>query len=370
MPPIGLVDIREQHAEVRDAFFAKLNELFDAGAFVLGRYVEEFEAAFSGAIGVGHAVGVNSGTDALLIALDIVRLRHGPGEVITTPFTFFATVESILQAGHRVRFADIEEESFNLSPPAVQAAAGPETVAVMPVHLFGRCADMDALRVGDVPLIEDAAQAMGATYKARPAGALGMAAGFSFYPTKNLGGAGDAGALTTDDDEVAALARSLRAHGEARGDGGRTYHYERLGRNSRLDGIQAALLTVKLERWAAWQEQRDKNALFYDEALAGIDGLRTPPRTEHGRHVYHQYAIRSDRRDGLRAHLAGEEILTNVFYPQPLHTQPALRELGLEEGQFPEAERATREVLSLPVHAHLAQSDLERVVAAIRAFHR
>ena len=371
MKPISLVDIREQNAEVRDEIDAALRQIFDEGAFVLGKHVGEFECDFAGALGVPFVVGVNSGTDALLLALDVVRLRRGPGEVITTPFTFFATVEAILQAGHRVRFADIEAATFNLDPAATQAAAGSETVAVMPVHLYGQCADVDALRCGDAALIEDAAQAVGATYKGQPAGGLGDAAGFSFYVTKNLGAAGDAGAVTTRDEEFATLVRSLRAHGEVHreGAGGRTYHYERLGRNSRLDGIQAVVLRVKLGRLAAWQERREANAAFYDETLAGIDGVVPPPCSGHGRHVYHQYAVRAQRRDELRAHLAERGIATNVFYPQPLHLQPALADLGLREGQFPEAERAGRQVLSLPVHAHVGDGDRERVVEEIRTFY-
>jgi dTDP-4-amino-4,6-dideoxygalactose transaminase len=366
---IGLVDLTAQHAELSAELDAALRAVFDSNGFVLGETVGRFERAFAGALGVSHAVGVNSGTDALVLALDVVRLRRGVGEVVTTPFTFFATAEAVLQAGHTLRFADIEPDHFNLDPQAVEAAVGPATVAVMPVHLFGQCADVDALKPGDVALVEDAAQAVGATYKGRPAGGLGDIAGFSFYVTKNLGAAGDAGAATTNDEEIADLLRSLRAHGEVRGDGGRTYHYERLGRNSRLDGLQAAVLTVKLARLDAWQRRREAHAARYDEGLLGLDGVTVPPRTGHGRHVYHQYVIRADRRDALRAHLAEVGIGTNVFYPQALHVQPALASLGFSKGQFPEAERACLEVLALPVHAHLEPEDVERVVTEIRAFH-
>jgi len=288
--------------------------------------------------------------------------------VITTPFTFFATAEAVVQAGHTLRFADIEPDSFNLDPDAVHAAAGPETAAVLPVHLFGQCADIDRLRLDGSFLIEDAAQAVGATYRGRPAGGLGDAAGFSFYVTKNLGAAGDAGAVTTNDPRWAELATSLRAHGEVRGEGGRTYHYERIGRNSRLDALQAAVLLVKLERLETWQRRREANAALYDQGLADLDGVTPPPRTGFGRHVFHQYVIRARRRNALRERLAEAGIGTKVFYPQPLHTQPALARMGFRVGQFPVAEEACREVLALPVHAHLEEADLERVVTEIRAF--
>jgi dTDP-4-amino-4,6-dideoxygalactose transaminase len=228
---------------------------------------------------------------------------------------------------------------------------------------------MDELRLQDVALVEDAAQAIGATYRGRAAGTLGDLAGFSFYVTKNLGAVGDAGAVTTGDTLAAALVRSLRAHGEVRSEGSRTYHYERVGRNSRLDAIQAAVLRVKLGRLDAWQARREEHAAFYDEAFRGVDGVVPPPRPPEGRHVYHQYVVRCARRDDLKAHLAREGIQTNVFYPQPLHLQPALRDLGFRAGQFPEAEAAAAEVLAIPVHAHLAVADRERVVSAVRSFY-
>jgi len=366
---IGLVDLGAQHGEIRAELDAAVREVFDTGAFVGGPQLAGFESEFAEALGVPHAVGCNSGTDALVLALDIVRLRRGAGEVVTTPFTFFATAEAVLQAGHTLRFADIEADTFNLDPDASKALAGPRTVAVMPVHLYGQCADVDRFAGPDWSLVEDAAQAVGATYKGRPAGGLGESAGFSFYVTKNLGAAGDAGAVTTTDEEVATLVRSMRAHGEVKTEGGRTYHYERVGRNSRLDGIQAAVLRVKLRRLAAWQERREANAAFYDEALRDVDGVRTPPRTGHGKHVYHQYVIRADRRDGLAGHLADRAIESRVFYPQPLHVQPALADLGMREGSLPVAEQAAREVLALPVHAHLTAADRERVTTEVRAFY-
>ncbi len=369
MNPVQLVDLKAQHSEIRREIDAAIREVFDSGAFVLGPHVERFEKDLAAATGAKHAIGVNSGTDALLIALEVVRHRAGAGEVVTSPFTFFATAEAVLLAGHELRFADIDPESFNLSPAATRAAAGRRTVAVMPVHLYGRCADVDALRLPGAALVEDAAQAIGATYRGRQAGTLGDLAGFSFYVTKNLGAVGDAGAVTTGDADAAALVRSLRAHGEVRSEGSRTYHYERIGRNSRLDAIQAAVLRVKLGRLDAWQARRAEHAAFYDEAFAGIDGVVPPSPPPDGRHAYHQYVIRCARREDLKAHLAREGIQTNVFYPQPLHLQPALGAFGFREGQFPEAEKASAEVLALPVHAHLSAGDRERVATAVRSFY-
>jgi len=367
--PVRLVDLKSQHAEIRAELDAALRHVLDTGAFILGPEAAAFEAEFAHHLGVPHAVGVNSGTDAILLVLDALKEQGRRGEVVTTPFTFFATAEAVLQAGFEVRFADIEADSFNLDPAAVAAAVGPKTAALLPVHLFGRCADVDALAGRDLPVIEDAAQAVGASYKGRPAGGLGLAGCFSFYVTKNLGAAGDAGAVTTGDAGIAALVRSLRAHGEVHRESDRTYHYERVGRNSRLDGFQAAVLRVKLKRLAAWEEARQQNARFYDEALAGIDGLLPPAPSTQGKHVYHQYVVRASRRDALKEHLAARSIETRVFYPMPLHLMPALRSLGLKAGTFPVAERACAEVLALPVHTHLGDAGRERVVAAIRAFY-
>jgi len=366
---IRLVDIHAQNAEIRAELDDALREVVDFGAFVLGPMAASFEEEFGTYLDVAHVVACNSGTDALLLAGDIVRETGGPGEIITSPFTFFATAEAILQSGHEVVFADIDPNSFNLDPDAVGAALGPKTVAVMPVHLYGRCADVGTIMAAapETVVIEDAAQAVGATGPDGAAGSLGHMAGFSFYPTKNLGAMGDAGALTTDDDAMAALARSLRAHGEQKSEGARTYHYERLGRNSRMDGFQGAVLRVKLRKLPAWHDRRISNARFYDDALGGLDGVTTPDPGE-GRHVYHQYAIRAQRRDELAAHLAENGVETRIFYPEPLHLAPALAELGCKQRQFPEAERAAREVLSLPVHPHLEPGDREKVVEEIRAF--
>ena len=367
--PIRLVDLQAQHAEIRDELDARVKEVFDSGAFILGPQAAAFEQEFAGYLGVGHVACVNSGTDALILALDAVRLRHGPGEVITTPFTFFATAEAILQSGHGLVFADIEPDSFNLDPEAAAAAVTSETVAMLPVHLYGACADVDALARDEIAIVEDAAQAVGATYKGKAAGGLGMAGCFSFYVTKNLGAAGDAGCITTNDADVDEMVRSLRAHGEVRIDQGRSYHYLRIGRNSRMDGFQAGVLRIKLGKLEEWQAKREANAAAYNERLQGIDGLVPPPPAKFGRHVYHQYVVRAQRREELIGALGDEGIETRTFYPQPLHVQPALEGLGFQRGQFPVAEKACEEVMSLPCHAHLGEGDLDRVVNAIRRFY-
>ena len=368
---IRLVDIHAQHAEIRSELEAALHAVVDSGAFVLGPEAAAFESEFAAHLGVPHAVACNSGTDALVLAGDIVRERCGCGEVVTTPFTFFATAEAMVQAGHKVVFADIEAHSFNLDPDAVAAAVTGDTVAVVPVHLYGQCADIDAVRKAapGKMIVEDAAQAIGASLRGQPAGGLGDMAGFSFYPTKNLGALGDAGAFTSTDPELAALARSLRAHGEQKSEGARTYHYERMGRNSRMAGFQAATLRIKLRKLNEWDERRFANARYYDEALADVEGIVAPPHAVEGRHVYHQYAVRAQRRDDLVQHLADAGIESRVFYPEALHLTPALAELGCREGQFPVAEQACREVMSLPVQPHLPQGACERVVEAVRSFY-
>lgn len=366
---IRLVDIGAQNTEVREEVDAALAQVLDRGAFVLGPFAEKFEQEFSAHIGVAHTVACNSGTDALLIAGDIVREERGAGEVITSPFTFFATVESMLQSQHEVVFADIDADSFNLDPAAVSAVVTDRTVAVMPVHLYGQCASIAALRAvaPNAMIIEDAAQAVGAACDEGPAGSLGDLAGFSFYPTKNLGAMGDAGALTTTNERYATLARSIRAHGEQKTEGARSYHYERMGRNSRMDGFQSVVLSVKLKRLPAWDARRRENAAYYDNGLADVAAVTVPASA--GTHVYHQYAIRADRRDELSAYLQKHGVETRVFYPEPLHLAPALASMGCRDGQFPVAEQAAREVLSLPVHPQLADGQRERVVEKIRDFY-
>ena len=367
---VPLIDLQAQTAEIRPRLDEAVRRVFDNCSFVLGPEVQKFESAMASLSGTKHAVGVNSGTDALLLALETVRDDRGPGKVVTSPFSFFATVEAIVLAGLTPVFADIEAASFNLDPQAALDAVDGATVALLPVHLFGACADIDRLKEPGIDVIEDAAQAIGATYKERPAGSLGRAGCFSFYVTKNLGAAGDAGAVTTSDDAFERSVRQRRAHSEMRVAGDdRTYHHVGIGRNSRLDALQAAVLRAKLDSFADWQARRERNAAYYGEALHDLDAVQTPAPSAFGRHAYHQYVIRAQRRDELTDHLTQAGVGTRIFYPIPLHLQPAMADMGLREGAFPVAEQAAHEVISIPVHPQLSDEQREYVVATIRAFY-
>jgi dTDP-4-amino-4,6-dideoxygalactose transaminase len=332
----------------------------------MGPALGAFERALAKRLGVRHAIGVSSGTDALLVAL--MALGVGPGdEVVTSPFSFFASAGVVARLGARPVFVDVDPETFCLDPARLDAAITPRTKAVEPVHLYGQCADMSEImeiaRERGVAVIEDACQAIGATYDGRPAGSLAAVAALSFYPTKNLGAAGDAGAVTTDDDALAELVRTLRIHG-----GLATYHHERVGGNFRMDAVQAAVLSVKLPRLDGWNARRRAIAARYAALLAGAarQGRVVLPVEARGReHVWHQYVVRVPDRDGVRRRLAERGIATSVFYPVPLHLQECFAALGGREGDFPQAERAAREVLALPMFAELRDDEVERVAAAL-----
>ena len=374
--PIPTLDLSRQYATVGDQIARAVAEVCSAGRFILGREVTEFETAVSRSTGASEAVGCASGTDALWLALAALRIGEGAA-VVTTPFSFFATVSSILRAGARPVLADIDPVSFNLSPDATDEAvrANPDARAIMPVHLYGQCADWDALAPvaarHDLRLIEDAAQAFGASWHGVQAGALGDAAAFSFYPTKNLSAWGDAGLTTFRDAATGELARALRAHGMRR-----RYYHDEVGWNSRLDTVQAAVLLVKMQYIAQWNDDRRRvveryTALFANTSLTGPvadGGIVLPTADPRGVHVWHQYVIRTPRRDDLRAHLTAHGIGSEVYYPVPLHMQDALRDLGYREGQFPESEKAAREVLALPIYPELREDEQVRVVETINAF--
>lgn len=365
MPDIPLSDLARQAAALAPELTAAAARVLASGAYVLGPEVDAFEAEMARCVGTASAVAVASGTDALLLALRAAGV--GPGdEVLTSPFTFFATVSAILGAGAVPVFADIDPATFALDPAAAGAAlaAHPGVRAIVPVHLYGRPAPVDALAALGVPLVEDAAQALGASSGGRAAGALGLAGCFSFFPTKNLGGFGDGGMVTTDDLDLADRVRLLRAHGARP-----RYTHQVVGTNSRLDALQAALLRVKLPHLDGWLAARAAHAVAYTRELAGLDGLVLPGEPPSGRHAWHQYTVRvrGGRRDGLRAQLASEGVQTGVYYPAPAHLQPALRDLGHGPGDFPEAERASAEVLSLPLFPELRDDERERVVTAVRA---
>ena len=364
--PIPLLDLTRYDPSLKEEIARSVATIFETGRFVMGATVEHFESALAEAIGVPHAVGVSSGTDALLVALMALDVQPGD-EVITTPFTFFASAGVVARLNARPVFVDIEPKTFNMDPDKLERAITPRTRVIQPVDLYGQTADMDPIRsVAErrgIPILEDACQAIGADYRGRPAGTLGTLAAFSFYPTKNLGAAGDAGAVTTADPALAEKLRVLRIHG-----GNRQYHHEIVGGNFRIDALQAAVLHAKLPRLAGWNERRRQVARRYDELLgeAGRADRVVPPVEAPGRrHVYHQYVVRVPDRDGVRARLSEEGIASSVFYPVPMHLQECFRDLGLTEGDFPESEKAAREVLALPVFPELRDDEVERVAAAL-----
>jgi dTDP-4-amino-4,6-dideoxygalactose transaminase len=369
---VPLLNLRAQHDEIRAEIREAVERVIDSQQFILGPEVGQFERCLAEYCGVEHAIGCASGSDAVLLALKAARI--GPGdEVITTPYTFFATAGAIIHAGARPVFADIEPVSFNLDPARFEEAAKqhPKARAVIPVHLFGACAQMDAIgevaRGRQMVIIEDAAQAIGAEHNGTRAGALSMIACFSFFPTKNLGAFGDGGALTTRDAELAARLRVLRAHGSRE-----RYCYEAVGYNSRLDALQAAVLSVKLRYLDAWTAARQRNADLYRQRLAGAGFPITLPSTQpwQSRHVYHHFNIRAARRDALREFLIAEGIGAEIYYPKPLHLQECFGGLGYRAGDFPEAERLASEALALPVHSELREGDIDAVAEAIQRFYR
>ncbi len=362
---VPIVDLKAEHAQLQEEIDAALARVVHNTAFILGAEVAAFEDAFAAYCGARHAVGVASGTAALFLAL--AALDIGPGdEVITTPFTFFATASTVAHRGARPVFVDIDPRTLNLDPNRVEDAITPRTRAIIAVHLFGHPADMDPLR--DIArrhglwLIEDAAQAHGATYRGRRTGTLGDVACFSFYPAKNLGAYGDAGGIVTNDDDLAQRLRRLRNHGQE----GR-YHHVELGYAERMDGFQGAVLRVKLPHLDAWNEKRRELAYRYNALLQEVD-LRTPYESPDVQHVYHCYTVRTPRRDELAQVLQQRGIASAVHYPTPLHLQPAFAYLGLGIGDFPHAEQAAREVLSLPIFPQMTEKQQEQVVDAIYAW--
>ncbi len=368
---VPLLDLRAQHATIRDAVLERVLAVVEGQQFILGRPVEDLEARIAALSRTTHAVGLASGTDALLLALKALDVRPGD-EVITSPFTFFASAGAIHNAGARPVFADVDPATYNINPEAVAAAITPRTRAIVPVHLFGQMAALERLlplaeRHG-LTIVEDAAQAIGARRRIaeawRVAGELGRAAALSFFPSKNLGAWGDAGMLVTSDGVLADRVRRLRTHG-----GLRMYHHDEVGFNSRLDTLQAAVLLAKLPHLEAWSAARRRHAAWYTEALSGTPGLRTPAVDSANEHIFHQYVIESDGRDALRAQLKAAGIGCAVYYPVPLHLQPCFAYLGYREGAFPVAEAAARRVLALPVYPELTPDQRAAVVAAIRTFH-
>jgi dTDP-4-amino-4,6-dideoxygalactose transaminase len=363
---IPLVDLKAQYHSIKAEIDAAIAGVLESSQFVLGPEVAAFEEEFAAYCNAKHGIAVNSGTSALHLALLATGIAPGE-EVITVPFTFVASVSAIVYAGARPVLVDIEAESFNIDVTQIERAITPRTKAILPVHLFGQPADMDAIleiaRRRGLTVIEDAAQAHGAEYKGRRVGALGELGCFSFYPGKNLGAYGEGGIVVTNNAEYARKIRMLRNWGEER-------RYEHLikGYNYRMEGIQGAILRVKLRHLAEWTEARRAHAAVYDRLLAE-SGVKTPKTMPYARHVCHVYAIRSQERDALQRALAEREIQTGIHYPTPVHLLPAFADLGYHKGDFPVAEAASREVLSLPMYPEISQAQLETVAGAIRQFH-
>lgn len=364
------LDLKAQFASIREDVMTAIARVMESQHFILGPEVQLFERECSEFLSANHCIACGSGSDALLLAL--LALDVGPGdEVITTPFTFVATAGAIARVGAVPIFVDIDSESLNIDPSQIAAAITPRTRAIMPVHLFGLPADLSAILElagrEEIPVIEDAAQAIGARYEDRPVGTLGAVGCFSFFPSKNLGGAGDGGLITTQDAALADRLRILRVHGTRK-----KYHHECLGVNSRLDALQAAILRAKLPHLPAWTRARRERADFYRELFGtyALEDRVILPATPAGcTQVYNQFVIRSHDRDALRAFLTSRGIPTEIYYPLPLHLQPAFAYLGYRAGQLPVAEAVSQQVLALPIYPELTPSRQEQVVEAIAAFH-
>jgi dTDP-4-amino-4,6-dideoxygalactose transaminase len=359
---IPLIDLKSQHRAIRAELDAAIHRVLDDCAFILGSEVAAFEQEFAAASGAAHGVAVNSGTSALHLALLAAGVGEGD-EVITTPFTFVASVASIGYTGATPVLVDIEPRTCNLDPEKIEAAITPRTKAILPVHLYGQSSDMDPIleiaRRHGLMVIEDAAQAHAAEYKGRRCGSIGDLACFSFYPTKNLSACGEGGMVTTNNPELAKTVRLLRDWGADK-----KYEHRLRGYNYRMEGLQGAVLRVKLRHLETWTERRIAHAQRYGELLSGR-GVAVPAVMPWARHVFHQYVLRVKNRDGVQAKLQAAGVQTGVHYPKPVHLQPAWSALGYGQGSLPEAERAAHEVMSLPMFAELEDAQVEAVAAAV-----
>ena len=365
---VPLLDLTRVYRRIEPEVTRAVEDLLHTQQMILGPAVAAFEERLADYCAAKFAIGCASGTDALilaLMALDISANDH----VITTPFTFFATAGSIWRVCARPVFVDIDPDTFNINPDLIEDVVTKRTKAILPVHLYGQSADMDAIGAvaekHDLKIIEDAAQAIGATFGDRMCGTMGDVGCLSFYPTKNLGAMGDGGALLTDDADLAESLRSLRVHGAAPGD---AHLHRKVGLNSRLDALQAVILSVKMEHLDTWNDERRRLADYYTRGLSRIDEVKTPVVADGRRHVFHQYTIRVPRRDELMAHLDANGVTTRGFYARPLHLQECFDLLGHKEGDFPEAEKASREVLCLPIYPGLTTEEQDHVVEQIAAF--
>jgi dTDP-4-amino-4,6-dideoxygalactose transaminase len=360
---VPFLDLTAHHQPIREQLDAAIRDVIDANAFAGGPFVASFERDFARYCGVEHAVGVGNGTDALWLSL--LALGVGPGdEVVTVPSTFMATTEAISYCGAQPRFVDVDEETYTMDPSLLEKALTPRTKAIIPVHLFGQCADMDPIleiagRHG-IPVVEDACQAHGALYKGRKAGSMGVTGCFSFYPGKNLGALGEAGGITTNDKQLAAAMQVLRDHGQHK-----RYYHSKVGWNARMDGIQGAVLSVKLKQLEVANVRRHAHALLYEQLLGGVEEIITPTEAPQNRHVFHIFAVRVKERDQILQAMANQGISCAIHYPIPVHLQEAYRFLGNAEGSFPVAEQCAKEFLSLPMFPELTKEQIHAVADAL-----
>ena len=374
---MNFLDLSAQYKSIKEEIDTAVKKVLESTVFIGGKEVEEFEKEVAEFCGVKHAIGLNSGTDALFLSLK--ALGVGPGdEVITAPFTFIATAGVIANCGAKPVFADINPETFNIDPSKIEEKITKKTKAILPVHLFGQMADMDEImsiaRKRNLFVVEDAAQAIGATQKfeirnskfeIRSAGSVGDFGCFSFFPSKNLGAYGDGGMVVTDNDEFAEKIRLLKNHGSSPKE---KYLNLIIGTNSRLDAIQAAILRVKLKYLPEWSKQRAEIASYYNNALKGVGDIMPPSISEGRNHIFHQYTIRTKSREKLQSYLKEKEIPTMIYYPLPLHLQPAFQSLGYKVGDFPESEKVAKEVLSLPIYPELAENIQDTIINGIKEF--
>lgn len=365
MKKVPLLDLTGQYRGLREEIRDAIDRVLESGHYILGPETKAFEAEVAEFCGVKYAVGVANGTDALVLALDAAGIKAGD-EVITTPFTFFATAEVISRLGAIPVFVDIDPKTYNIDVEQVKQAITSKTKAIIPVHIFGQPADMDEIMAlaaeHDLFVLEDAAQAMGSEYKGKKIGSLGHAATFSFFPTKNLGGYGDGGMIVTNDEKLATQARILRAHGS-----NPKYYHAQLGYNSRLDEIQSAALRIKLRHLDDWNNARAKNATYYDKKLAELPVV-TPYRAENRKHIFHLYNVQTEDRDGMLAHLKENGIASGIYYPVPLHLQEVYKPLGYKEGDLPHSETIAKKMFALPLYPELTEETIDEIVAVVRNY--
>lgn len=368
---VPLLDLKIQYAPLREETLKSLNDILDSQYFIGGKYVSKLEEDIAAYSGVKHAIGVSSGTDALIASLMGCGIYRSPldegaaDEVVLPAYTFFATAGSVWRCGARPVFADIDPDTYNVSPDSVAEKITERTKALMPVHLYGQCADMDAIlkiaKAHNLAVIEDGAQAIGASQNGVKVGGFGNCAGLSFFPSKNLGGLGDGGMVITNDDNLAKKVREIRNHGMEP-----KYYHKHVGGNFRLDAIQAAGLLAKLPHLDSWGEMRARNAAVYNEAFADVEEIKTPVIKPYNKSIYNQYIISVPNRDALLAHLREKEIGCEVYYPVPLHLQECFAALGYKKGDFPNAEYAAEHTLALPIYPELTREQLDYVAAEVK----